>query len=468
MRRNILRVWYTVLLCVVAADSFALVPPTYVPPVSKVGGAIGQSVAENLIRRGMAADDPRLASTVRAISARAAPLVADTAGATWLTAAARMTPWVVGGVAVYQGVTWWFDTQGKAYLAKPGTTTSDTVFSNGISKGATVYYLSNQAGVYAGSLQEAYSYLTAGGRASWPDASYGVPTITQTNTNTWSVQYNYSIPSINLNNRSASVIGYSVVYTGTIICPNGSVLLTGTGACSSAKLSEGPYANAPIVGYPLDTAYANLPAEAKPAAMTPDLAAELANRHWQDAANQPGYSGYPFPASNPVTPADAGKLKTAYPQAWPANSDLVQPIPTASGSNPVTTPILYPPSPSSPSTTVGTTTGTTTNADGTKSTTTSTTTIDWGQFTPPDLDTPTIESILDPLFSMWPSWQHFAFPQHASVCPTPSFTLPASVMGGYTLNFTQLCEWTEMVRPTMQACFAVAWAILIVFIVMGA
>jgi hypothetical protein len=56
------------------------------------------------------------------------------------------------------------------------------------------------------------------------------------------------------------------------------------------------------------------------------------------------------------------------------------------------------------------------------------------------------------------------------VCPTPSFTLPGGVLNGQTVHFTQMCDFLEAnnVRVAMQAAFAVAWAILIVFIVMGA
>lgn len=447
--------------------AFAAAAPVYSPPASKVGGAVGQAVVQNLIRRGFAANDPRIYSTARSIGLRSVSLASATSSSTWLTTAARVTPWVLGGVAVYQGVTWWFDTQGKAYLAKPGTTTSDTVYSNGVSKNVTVYYLSNQAGVLAGSLQEAYSYLTYNGRQSYPDASYGVPSITQTTANTWSVQYNYSIPSINLNNRSANVTGYSQLYTGNVVCSTGTVLVSGEGTCASAKMSEGPYASAPVVGYPLDTAYTNLPLDAKNAAMSPDLAAELANRYWQDASAQPGFDGYPFPVSNPITQSDAGDLKNTHPEAWPATKDLTETVPSAPGSNPVSVPVSYPATPV-PSTTVGTTTGTVTNPDGSKSTTSSTTTIDWGTFTPPDLDTPGIESILDPLFSMWPTWSNFSFPAHQSVCPTPSYKLPDTVMNGYTVQFGQMCDWIESVRPVLQASFVFLWAIVIFYIVIGA
>jgi hypothetical protein len=43
-------------------------------------------------------------------------------------------------------------------------------------------------------------------------------------------------------------------------------------------------------------------------------------------------------------------------------------------------------------------------------------------------------------------------------------------MGGRTVVFDQMCTFLEAsnVRPAMQAAFAVAWSILIVFIIMGA
>jgi hypothetical protein len=141
--------------------------------------------------------------------------------------------------------------------------------------------------------------------------------------------------------------------------------------------------------------------------------------------------------------------------------DAVSPQVSTDGASPFS----FPSSAASAGTGTGTNTGTDTGS------TSDSKPIDWGTFNPPQLEeTPAIGSIIDPLLNLWPAWASFSFPQHQSVCPTPSFTLPAGVLNGSTVHFTQMCDFLEAnnVRVAMQAAFAVAWAILIVFIVMGA
>jgi hypothetical protein len=209
-------------------------------------------------------------------------------------------------------------------------------------------------------------------------------------------------------------------------------------------------------------AVAALTDDQKAAPLNPQVLAAVADQAWETAAQQPGYTGLPYSSDSPITAADASAYQSSNPAAYPTVGDAVAPVSTPAG-QPAAAPWTpaVPGAATQPAT--GTGTGTNTNTDSKP--------IDWGVFTPPALEaTPSIGSILDPLFNLWPTWSSFSFPAHQSQCPTPSFTLPGGVLNGYTIHFTQMCDFLEEnnVRVAMQAAFAVAWAILIVLIVMGA
>jgi hypothetical protein len=90
--------------------------------------------------------------------------------------------------------------------------------------------------------------------------------------------------------------------------------------------------------------------------------------------------------------------------------------------------------------------------------------IDWGTFTPPELEqTPTAVSILDPLFNFFPSWKNYHLPTHSSECPKPSFTA-----FNHVFVFDQLCTYTESIRPQLQALFMVLWSIIVFVIILSA
>lgn len=451
-------------LVFLSTNANALVSP-YTPPVSYVGGAIGSGIAQTMIRRGFAANDPIILRTVVAASARVAPLAAASGAANWIGVVSRLSPWVTGGVLIYQGVSWYMDNQGKVYLAPPGSTSTAPVFSDGTVAGKLCWGISSDC---FGSPQEVMSYVFSVSKAQYKSSVYGVPQLVSNSATQWTATYNYSIPELSLKNMSGSKNIFS--HLANFTCPQGyGYPGSGTG-CVSASLNSSPYAGAPLVGTKLQDAFDALPQPAKAAPMSKELLTELVKQIWRDAAAQPGYQGAPYSELNPPSVGDFEPYAKAHPDVWPKTVGLVDPVPTvpATDGGPIVWPDAVLPMVLPPTTTTTTTTGTSTDPAGNKSTTTSSSVTDWGQFAAPDLDTPTVESILDPLFAMWPSWQGFAFPAHQSSCPTPSFRLPASVIGGMNVQFVELCQWVETVRPGMQAAFAVAWAILIVFIVMGA
>jgi hypothetical protein len=234
-------------------------------------------------------------------------------------------------------------------------------------------------------------------------------------------------------------------------------------ACATIPLAQGtPAAPAPVQ---MATAAAGVSDTEKQKPVNYDLLAAIANRTWQaTAAATPG--AVPYDSSHPITAADVQAWQASNTASYPTVGDVLgSAVNPVTGSVPLTMPGQV--SGSTTGTVTGTQTQTTTSTGSTSNFTLS---IDWGAFIAPDVTAPTIESILDPLFNLWPSWKNFSFPAHTSTCPTPSFTLPSSVMGGRTVVFDQMCTFLEAsnVRPAMQAAFAVAWSILIVFIIMGA
>jgi hypothetical protein len=199
--------------------------------------------------------------------------------------------------------------------------------------------------------------------------------------------------------------------------------------------------------------------KAKP--LNPQVLAAIANAAWEQASLKPGYIGMPYDAANPITAADATALQQTNPSFYPTVSDAVSPQPSTS-TDPAESPWVLP---------VTTVTTPDTGSDPATDPKPQKVEIDWGVFTPPGLEeTPSIASIIDPLLNLWPTWSKFAFPPHASECPMPTYTLPHGVLNGQAIHFTQMCDFLEIshVREAMQAAFTVAWAIMIVFIVMGA
>lgn len=198
----------------------------------------------------------------------------------------------------------------------------------------------------------------------------------------------------------------------------------------------------------------------------PLLVAATVNAIWNSAS---GVGTIPYDSANPITAADVAAYAAASPTTFPTNADILASPVSAAGT--VALPIPGAIGGAQTGAVIGTTTSTTTNtATGSTTTTNSTSLLDWGTFVAPAVESPSIESILDPLFNMFPSWKTFAFPSHSSVCPTPSFSLPSGVMGGRTVTFDQMCSFLEYsnTRIFMEAAFSVAWSILIIFIIMGA
>lgn len=409
--------------------------------LDKVGGAVSQGVTATLVRRGFLSTDPRVLSTLTAMGVRTGANVAAVgSGATWLGVAARITPWATGAVAVYQGINWYFDIQGKVYLAPPGSTTGAPIFSSGTVAGQNCWGVSGAYDCF-GSPQESLSYLFSVSRKQYPDASYGVPQLVQDNPNQYTATYNYSIPSLYLNNNSGTKVLTTRIANITCAAGSGYNGTSGSG-CSNADLNNSPYAASQVKPVAdLTAAYNALPEAVKSAAADPGLVTEIANRNWKDASADPSYSGVPFDTSNPVAPAD---VVPANNPNWPKTSDVVAPVTASPYAAPVANPNQVNP-------------------------TSGATKIDLG--VDPGVQAPTLDSPPTNLFkpvsdlmSPFLSWQ---VPSHSSVCPT--WQASPSIAGhAFNIDVSSHCSIAEQYRGLITGAALAAWIVCAFFIVLSA
>lgn len=279
---------------------------------------------------------------------------------------------------------------------------------------------------------------------------------------------------------------FSLPYSGPYTVPYwakvATVAQSGVATPPGSKSYSGVYELQAPSGYPIalppyqgvdesvSLAPVHIPGSLATAYLSDQFLADEINRLWAAATAlaDPAVQLKPAPAGTPqplrivpasgfipysptigIKPSDVADWRVATPVAQdPTVQDLVSPV-APPGAQAVPMPVPAPGTVTPPTTTPGTTT------------------IDWGTFSLPDPVSPTIESILDPIFNLFPGWKTFAFPSHSSTCPEPDLEL---VIAGtpHTFHFDQLCFWTERIRPQLQAAFAVMWAIAIVFVVMGA
>lgn len=427
------------------AQAQALPNTTFIAPVYKTGALLAEGITQTMIRRGFAANDPRIAKTIAAVSTRAAATAAAAGtGATMLATVARLSPYVTAGLLIYQGVTWYLDqSTGKVSLQAPGSN-QQPVYSNGIQSGQLAWTVQ---GGYWGSPEEAISYLFSQTIASYPDAVFSNVQVTSTGSSTASISYSYSYPSSLHISGTATKTANKIVYNG-ITCPAGSGFVSGIN-CTSAGLTlpGSGFSNAPVQSFTPQQAYDNLPSSAKDASLSLHLASDSANRLWRDAAAQPDFQGVPWSASQPNTPADFEPYQISQPNYWPKTSDWGStPVPLASPvSSPETSTTATPTAPSSA------------------------TKIDFG--TDPGSPNPTLEDTPSDLFKPikdllqpWLSWQ---VPAHAGVCPT--WQASPSIAGHvFSIDLSYHCTFVEQYRSAVNVAAIVCWLIIAAFIILAA
>lgn len=187
------------------------------------------------------------------------------------------------------------------------------------------------------------------------------------------------------------------------------------------------------------------------------LTASLADQLWRNAATKPGYDGYPYDATNPVSQADVATAPVS-----PTWNDVVEAMPRPAGSSSV--PISTNPIPSTPYNP-----GTTSPPDAGSGTTGTTPTANPCDLNPnasacaplgtapaaPPIPTSSTNVSMTP-WSVGPS---------DGACPAPQ---SVTVLGNqYSFSYDPLCTLVQKLRPLVLALCALAAAFIVAMGVMA-
>lgn len=447
MRRNILFTGLAVAICATPASTAFAFVPAYTAPANKVGAAVAEGIYQNLIRRGFTSwpTDPRIISTVEAVGARVLPLAtAAGSGANWIAMVSRLSPWVMGGVLVFQGLKWYFNQDGTVTTTNAGISPAPGTVLQG---GACFYVI---GGSYCGATPEEAitSYVLA--TTVYTDLTTISLTPDVVGSSAYTSGRRYAASIAGHRNNDLTTIWPSVstyyIYQGAaqITCPIGYVA-NGT-QCAPNQLAK--YVPQPTTqtGQTPQTAYNNLPQTAKDANLQPELAAEIANRLWRDAATQPDYKGVPWSANDPVQAPDFTPHATNHPVDWPKTSDINAPVPTTK--TPVALPETNPNQTTSPSTS---------------------TKVDLGA--DPGTPAPTLEEpptdLFKPIKDLLQPWLSWQVPAHAAQCPT--WQASPSIAGHvFAIDVSYHCTFAEQYRSMIVAASLACWIVIAAFIILSA
>lgn len=290
-------------------------------PSSLAQRAISGIVQSKMASRGFASNDPRWGATLQSsgssiAGAAAAAAVVTAAGVTapaWVTAGAVIALGALFSAGInlaVDGVKWLFNSDGSV-------TTSGTVAAAS-QKGPNTF--SARGGLWKTGNAMAMAALWASDymQASTPGAiTVGIDWCTN---ESWG-----SICSFSFTNRVGTTHDRMNFYMEPV--PYNCDGNTLNGVCQPPATSSSNTTGSPTQA----ASWLTDADKAKPA--NPDILAAIADQAWKQASQQPGYTGYPYDAANPITAADAAAWQAANRQVWPTVGDIVAPQPTSSGSS---------------------------------------------------------------------------------------------------------------------------------------
>lgn len=207
----------------------------------------------------------------------------------------------------------------------------------------------------------------------------------------------------------------------------------------------------------LDEAVQQIPEAARNEILSPDFVAKVVDQAWAKAAAQPNYQGIPYLASQPVSVSEVNAWVQDNPSAQPKLADLLTP---ANDVGSTSVPI---------SQTVTPTQGAqNTNPSGIQNVNViNAPKVDLGAdpgIAAPNLDQPPgLESSLYPLFALFPELKNYTVPAHSGVCPKPSFNA-----FGKTFTLESHCTLAENNRLTIASVMTVVWTLSGIFILLSA
>lgn len=434
------------------------------PKPERFQQAVGEIVRDAGVRRGFAANDPRIHSTnygvgraavATAGGAGAGLLIAGTAPA-WITVlGVAAATWAVGTLLdiAYDGVVQWaFSPDGVSYQgaasgeAFPPLHGGAAGFKSECNGGPSWVYGSSQGAVAQGCVATlaAYDPSTAYSVSVGGDGAYYL-------------HARFCYDPVNFPNWCVTSAAALAMSTATV--PSGTNCASGagtTGGCITFSPSSPDSGSGTI-----DDAIAALPASELEKPVSHQAMADFINEMSQQAASQPDYAGMPMPVSQPlVEAADVARWAQANPEAYPRVADALAPVGSPN-------PGLYPsaaPSPgAAPQPAISPTPDTAINPAGAQPQ--QNLGPDPGIGSPTLEATPTAAQILAPILDLFPDFRSYSVPSHASECPRPGLEL-----FGQELVLDAHCTLldTPAVRDTLYAVMAAVWLVVAVFIILTA
>lgn len=448
-----------------------------------VNKALGQTIEKTAIRRGFAANDPRMAATYAGAATVVASIAADVAIAAataatapvWLSVAAGVgAAAVVGGLAYGAYKIFFDDATSEAKFVVKTVGGMGTPGTPWIPAGNDVYKM-------PGLTFDTAQHVTNSTKDRVPNGVlnfFGIQVfgddpaaMMQLAVRAWidlgggtGAKFKGCDPETTIDTDGASTVTCHAIRIGSggNTQPESSWLASNHTFFMVANI----WKTSTTYKGTIAKIVAQLPAAelAKPADAT--TIAILANNLWQATAAKPGYQGIPYSVTYPVTVADAQAVQDANPTTWPTNADLVSPVAPGAGQevniNPEYNPGTSPNPNPVPTGTANVNVVNTPNVN-----VANPVKIDWGanpNVESPSLEaTPTASMILSPLVNLMPSLRNFVVPSHSSVCPTPTFNLFNTV-----IVMDAQCSVLDGVRPTLAAAMAFVWLMLGTFIVLRA
>lgn len=425
-------------------------------PVSRMQNTISGVIQSKMTGRGFAANDPRFGITLQAagstIAGGAAAAAVVTAAAVtapaWVTAAATVA---LGGLfaagisLAVDGVKWLLNSDGSV-TAIPAV---GTVIAGG-SNGDTVFWGSTYNGllVQGSNVREvAFAIAMYGDCGAYTCSYSGL---------TWNDD---SLIASGSNPTAYSFSGHWSQDGTSNIWPRSASVRGNTSGPSQAPAYTAPNPTPqPTTKSASDQAAALSDAEkAKPA--NPDAVAQIADSAWKKAAQQPGYAGVPYDASNPITANDVSAWTGSNPSYAPTVGDMVAPQPapsTGTAASPWQLPQGSPSANTNPATSTSPLTNPGTGSQVNLG-------PDPGIGSPTMEATPTAQSVLDPILNAIPSVRGFVVPAHVSTCPTWEFRLWEN-----DFSMDGQCQMAEKLRTPISVTMLLFFALAALLIVLAA
>lgn len=444
-----------VLLCAIgmscyANSSFAAAVPIYSGGVNK---AVSSIVKFKQSKWGFAANDPRYGATVDAIGAAATSVavgVATGAVATvgWpaLLIGAGVSAVTSGAISLGVGalIDWMWgsgDDQKNVTLsgAGMGVTSSENLQLMPDTYPAMLEkYGSNRELFFVDSTWKIRRFKTVD-YLCLSSASCSIPPPF----NSTSLEVGFSAPCSSTSGCAIGSTAYwSQVYTkGVAGNPYKNQVVWELRMSNGQTIGNPDYQSTPK---PVPQAIADVPQAVTSTKLSPEMLAEIVNVMWRNAAINSSPNTVPWPASDPITPADIREWQVANPSLVPTVGDFIGPV-APSGSNTVPFPL-----PSSDNSSGGDQqpgSGNSTNP-----------TIDLGddpKIGAPELEqTPTASMILEPILGLMPDLRAFHVPAHTGVCPRPSYSV-----FGKEFKLESHCDLLERNRSLIEAVCMLAFTI---------